>query len=67
MSNLNSFGRFLTRFPRVWPFLRYTLLPVSAAIVAIVHAAKHVPEFIADYRAEVAEFDAMLKALTETK
>jgi hypothetical protein len=51
----------------VWPFLRYTLLPASAAIVAIVHVAKHIPEFIADYRAEVAEFDSMLKALTETK
>lgn len=44
-----------------WLAARYTVVPVIAAVIFI---SQHLPAYIAEIRAEVAELDAQLKART---
>ena len=67
-SDLTAFGRFLAAYPRLWPLVRYTVLPVMAVAVAVYQViTKHLPEFIAGYREEVGNIDERFKALVSSR
>jgi hypothetical protein len=67
-SGFTGFGQFLLNHPRLWPVIRYAVLPAIAVVCAAYHVVtQHIPEFIADYRSSVAELDTELKAHSALK